>query len=377
MWKVTVSAEDATLGPADAPATVVLFTSFGCPTCTPFKDTPKTLAQKYGDKVRVVFKHKVVPAQHPDAIQASVAALAAKRQGNFWEYHDKLMETQALDAASLEQHASALGLDLAKFKADLADPKLRGQTLVDSLLASEVAAHSMPNLLVNGVRMMGEKSEANLTTLLDAQLAAAEKAIAGGEAAKGWYDRRVATGKSFPQVEPQKNVFSDVGTSMLGKKDAPITVTVFEDFECPFCSQVGPNLKAFHYNNPDTVRILFKHTPLRDIHPSAQLASEAACEAEAQGKFWEYHDLLFQNQKALDRASLEQYATQVGLDLAAFKAALDSGKHKGTIEAQLAEAGRAGVGGTPTVFVNGQKYQGPRGYPPEGLEAVARAYFGM
>ncbi len=377
VWKVSVRAEDAQFGPEDAPATVVLFSSFGCSPCTPFAEARTKLKEKFGDKVRLVWKHKVVPAQHPDAIAASTASLAAKNQGKFWEYHDKLFATQALDPASLEQHAKDLALDLDKFKADMASPALRGQALTDALLANEVAAHSMPNVLVNGVRMAGDKSVDNMMTVVEAQLARAEAAIKGGADAKTYYDKAVSSGKTFPQMDPVKITVSDVNTPILGKKDAPITVTAFEDFECPFCAQIAPAIKAFHYANPDQVRILYKFTPLRDIHPKAQLACEAAAEAEAQGKFWEYKDALYQNQKALDRADLERYAEQLGLDMAAFKAALDTGKHKATIDAHLAEAGRAQVSGTPSIYINGQKYQGPRGYPPEGMEAIARAYFGM
>lgn len=315
------------------------------------------LKEKFGDKVRLVWKHKVIPAQHPDAIAASTAAIAAQNQGKFWEYHDKLFATQALDPASLEQHAKDLGLDLEKFKTDMASPALRGQALVDALLANEVAAHSMPNVLVNGVRMAGDKSMDNMMSVVEAQLAKAEEAIKAGADAKTFYEKAVAGGKTFPQMDPIKITVSDVNTPILGKKDAPITVTAFEDFECPFCAQTAPAIKAFHYANPDKVRLLYKFTPLRDIHPKAQLAAEAAAEAEAQGKFWEYKDVLYQNQKALERADLERYAEQIGLDMAAFKSALDTGKHKATIDAHLAEAGRAQVSGTPSIYINGQKYQ--------------------
>jgi protein-disulfide isomerase len=378
IWKVTVSADDAQVGPVDAPLTVVLFSSFGCGTCLPFKDAPKRLVEKYGDKIRVVFKHKVIPATNPDDVAASIASLAAKKQGKFWEFHDATFNSQAISTAGLEATAQAIGLDLAKYKVDIADPALRGQVFMDSLLANGVAAHSMPNLMVNGVRMAGDKSYDNLVRLIDQELPKAEAALAGGADRKTFYDTRVATGKEFPQLDAAPPIaVIDTDTPILGKKEAPITLTVFEDFECPFCAQIASNLKAFHYNNPEQVRVLYKFTPLRDIHPNAQLAAEAAAEANVQGKFWEYYDVLYQNYKTLDRASLERFAEQVGLDMAKFKAALDGGTHKNTIEAHLREAANASVSGTPTVFINGKKYQGPRGYPPEGFEAVARTYFGM
>lgn len=377
IWRVTVNAHDAQMGPADAPATVVLFTAFGCPTCTLFQDAPKKLIDKYGKKVRIVFKHKVIPEPSPDSLAASIASLAAKQQGRFWEYHDVLFKSNRLDPAALKEHAQAIGLDMAKFNKDREDKSLRGQALKDALLANEVGAHSMPNILVNGVRMKGAKDWANLDALVAQELPKAEAAIAAGTPAKDFYAKTVTTGKSFPQLEAVKNDFQIGDSPVIGPKNAETVVTVFEDFECPFCAKIGPKVKAFQALYPDKVAFVFKHMPLTSIHPKAQLASEAAAEAQDQGKFWEYHDLLFANQKALDRPNLEQYAQQIGLDMAKFKEALDSGKHKSRIQADMMQARRGGVTGTPAVYIAGQKYQGPRGYPPEGLEAVARAYGGL
>ena len=367
------------MGPRDAAATVVFFTAFGCSTCSVFKDSPKKLVARYKNKVRIVFKHKVVPAPHPDSLDASVASLAAKRQGKFWEYHDQLFATGVIDAYGLEQAAKTVGLDLKKFKADLKDPKLRGQALTDSLTANEVGAHSMPNILVNGLRMRGAKTHENMMAHVDTVLKKAEASLAAGEKAAGFYDRTIAAGKAFPQLEPRAATFQTEGSASLGPAagKATIEVVVFEDFQCPFCSKIGPSIKSFQARFPKQVRLVFKHMPLRSIHADAQLASEAAVEAQAQGKFWEYHDLLFANQSSLKRADLERYAGQVGLDLTKFKAALDGGTHKAAVERDFREGGANGIRGTPSVYLNGRKYQGPRGYPPEGLEAVSRAYLGL
>ncbi len=117
--------------------------------------------------------------------------------------------------------------------------------------------------------------------------------------------------------------------------------------------------------------------PLVSIHDRAMAASEASLAAQEQGKFWEYHDLLMANQRALQDTDLERYANQVGLDLARFKADIASGKMKAQIRNDMDDGQRAGVRGTPSVYLNGRKYQGPRGYPPEGLEGVAAAMLGL
>lgn len=94
------------------------------------------------------------------------------------------------------------------------------------------------------------------------------------------------------------------------------------------------------------------------FHQYAHLAAEAALAADEQGKFWEYHDLLFANQQALDRPSLEKYAEQLGLNMAKFRAALDSGKFKERVDREAAEGDKVGAGGTPTFFINGYKLVG-------------------
>jgi protein-disulfide isomerase len=107
----------------------------------------------------------------------------------------------------------------------------------------------------------------------------------------------------------------------------------------------------------DKVRFVFKHNPL-SFHDKAQLASEASLEAFAQGKFWEYHDKLFENQQMLDRPNLEAFAEELGLDMAQFRTALDDGRHKAHIKADQAEAAAVKASGTPTFFVNGKKLEG-------------------
>lgn len=110
---------------------------------------------------------------------------------------------------------------------------------------------------------------------------------------------------------------------------------------------------------------VFRHFPLRDIHPHAQRAAEAAEEAAAQGLFWPMHDLLFHHQKALDAEDLRRYAGQAGLDLARFDAALGDGRHRRRIEEDVANGLASGVDGTPGLFIGGIRYRGS--YEPEFL----------
>jgi len=165
-----------------------------------------------------------------------------------------------------------------------------------------------------------------------------------------------------------------VGTSpALGPAFAPVTVVEFSDFECPFCGGVEATLRQLRARYGDRVRVVWKNNPLA-MHPNAMPAAEAAQEALAQGgaeKFWQFHDLLFENQSALDRPALERYAQQAGLNLARFRAALDNHTHRAAIEADQALLQRLGGRGTPNFYINGANLRGQQ--PLEGFAAAVEA----
>jgi protein-disulfide isomerase len=144
---------------------------------------------------------------------------------------------------------------------------------------------------------------------------------------------------------------------------------MFSDFQCPFCSRVEPTVKQFMDKYQGKVRLTWRNYPL-PFHQNAMPAAEAAMAAADQGKFWEMHDKLFANQQALDRASFEKYAQEIGLDVGKFKNALDSGKEKEKIQADVAYAnGLPGGGmGTPTFFINGHKIAGA--YPLDEFSKI-------
>ena len=366
IWRVTTHADDAKLGPDSAAVRVVVFGAFGNMESSEFAPAINQAAKAFGDKVQIRFKHKVIPAPHPDSVVAAEASAAANAQGKFWAFFDKLMPNTAIDRGGIDAAAKAAGVDMARFTKELDGGKYRGQVLRDSLLTNEVAAHSYPNILVNGVRLK-TKTFDGLKALIDEQM---------GKSGGKKYDDIVKDGKTFEQTGGPAAKFDIDGSPILGRKEAKIEVAVFEDFQCPFCSKIAPTVKEFQKRFPNDVKIVYKHMPL-DIHADAQGASEASMAALAQGKFWEYHDILYANQQALTRPDLEKYAQQAGLDMARFKKDLDGGVGKSVISRDMREGQNAGVSGTPSVYINGMKYQGPRGYPAEGLEAVARVHFGL
>jgi protein-disulfide isomerase len=144
----------------------------------------------------------------------------------------------------------------------------------------------------------------------------------------------------------------------FGPKDAKVTIVEFSDFECPFCSRAADVAHKVKEKYSDKVRFVFRQYPL-SFHPNARPAAEAALAANAQGKFWEYHDKLFANQKALGREQLEGYAKELGMDVSKFKKALDDKTHAATIDAELKLGEEVAVDGTPTMFLNGARVANP------------------
>jgi protein-disulfide isomerase len=164
--------------------------------------------------------------------------------------------------------------------------------------------------------------------------------------------RMEAQNKPLPADKAAKITEGDVPA--FGPKDAKVTVVEFSDFECPYCSMAATAVTELKGKYGDRVRFVFRQFPL-DFHKKAHLTAQASMAAHAQGKFWEFHDKVFANQKAIDRADLEKYAEEIGLDMAKFKKDLDEGTYKAFVDAELTLGKDVYVSGTPTMFVNGER----------------------
>jgi protein-disulfide isomerase len=143
---------------------------------------------------------------------------------------------------------------------------------------------------------------------------------------------------------------------------APISMLEYGDYECPFCAEVQPIVTEIQDRLMDDLCFAFRHFPLTNVHPHAEHAAEAAEAAGAQGSFWDMHETLFQNQQALEDEDLAQYASQLGLDEIRLVREVESGAHAPRVRDDFKSGVRAGVNSTPTFFINGQRYDGPRGF---------------
>lgn len=140
---------------------------------------------------------------------------------------------------------------------------------------------------------------------------------------------------------------------ILGPADARVTLLEYGDFECPSCAQAAPAVKIMRSRFGRQVRFVFRHFPLREVHPHAELAAEAAEAAGAQGKFWPFHDLLFTHQHRLGEAHLRDHAQQVGLDMARYENEMRDHVYLQRVQEQMQAADQLRVRATPSFYLNG------------------------
>ena len=156
-----------------------------------------------------------------------------------------------------------------------------------------------------------------------------------------------------------------------GPDDAPVTLLEYGDFECSYCGQAERVVRELLASHGDDVRYVWRHLPLNDVHPNAQLAAEAAEAAAAQGKFWEMYDLLLDHQDELAPRDLARYANRLRLDVERFRDELRQREHASRVSEDVASADESGVSGTPTFFINGRRHYGV--YDIDALTDAVRA----
>ena len=158
---------------------------------------------------------------------------------------------------------------------------------------------------------------------------------------------------------------------VAGPDDAPLTLVEYGDYECPYCRAAHPIVQALRGRLGDRLRFAFRHFPLTQIHPYAERAAEVAEAAGEHGEFWEMHDMLYEHQEeGLDDSHLLRYAAALGLDADEVAGDLDAGAYTDAVRADFMSGVRSGVNGTPTFFVNGERYDGPWQTEEELLRGV-------
>ena len=216
------------------------------------------------------------------------------------------------------------------------------------------------------------------TRLEEAKLGVLTAALCAATATWGLFRaiRRLPANVQLPAVLGRSEVIVDLAADVdaerdhqRGPADAPVTVVEYGDFECPHCGEAEPVVRELLADFGD-VRYVWRHLPLNDVHPHAQLAAEAAEAAARQGAFWEMHDLLLSSQANLNLDDLMRYAAQLGLDAERFAVDINHNAGAAQIAEDVDSADLSGVSGTPTFFINGRRHQGA--YDIDSLSTAVR-----
>ena len=152
------------------------------------------------------------------------------------------------------------------------------------------------------------------------------------------------------------------GEHIQGAEDAPVTLVEYGDYECPHCGCAYSIIKRVQKHFGKSLRFVFRNFPLSELHSHAESAAETAEFAGARGKFWEMHDLLFENQERLSGDLYLKLAEQLSLPIKALRKELEDGTYQTRVRADFSSGIRSGVNGTPTFFINGKRHDGPFDY---------------
>ena len=368
-------------GASDALVTIVEISDFECPFCSRVGPTITQIMNEYRGKVRIVWLNNPLPF-HQNAPLAHQAAMEAFDQGGsdkFWAFHDKLFENQReLTRPNLETWAQELGLDMGQFRAALDNSKHADTMTANQAIATRIGARGTPHFVINGRKIAGAQPFPAFKTIIDEEIAAAEAIVAAGTPASRVYATLMqnaqdsagaaapaaapAAQPARPQPDPAAVYRVPVGDEpSKGPANALVTIVEVSDFECPFCSRVNPTMASIIERYGNDVRIVWFNNPL-PFHQNAPGAANAALEVHQQGgdaKFWQFHDKLFENQRGLTRENLETWAQELGgINMAQFRAALDSNEHQASIQGHQTLARALGATGTPSFFINGRNLRG-------------------
>jgi protein-disulfide isomerase len=362
VFKVPVG-KSPVLGNPNALVTIIEFSDFQCPFCSRVEPTLKAIRDKYGDKVRFVWKHEPLPF-HPAAEPAAEASLevqAEKGDKGFWEAHDKLFAGQPTLMNGKDPNLDAIakiGAD-AGGNADKVRKAMDNHTYkkiidADQDLSEDFQASGTPHFFVNGRRLVGAQPEEKFDAIIDEEIPKAQALIAKGTKPSEVYETLTKDGKGPPEPE-KKDLPKSMPTNdpAKGNMSAKVVIHEWSDFQCPFCGRVEPTVAQVMKDYGDKVKFVWHDMPL-PMHPDAPLASQAAREAYAQKgptAFWAMHDKMFANQQKIKREDLDGYAGELKLNMDKWKAALDGSTHTAEIEADKKAGNDDGISGTPAFIV--------------------------
>lgn len=375
---IPIGSDDPAWGSAAAPVTLVVISDFECPYCSRATPTLARIEKEYGpEKVHVVWKHNPLPSHANARPTAEAGAAVHALGGDFWKFHDLAFGHQReLTRANLVRWAAEAGVEANRLEAELKTQRASAKVERDMALARQIGASSTPQFRVNGKPLVGALPFEQFKQLIDEQLtAAAELAKTGVRRADISLELTKRNFKAAPSPSPKPaqapppdttvwKVSVEDNDPVAGPADALVTLIEFSDFQCPYCSKVGPTVARLRQEYPKDLRVVWKDLAM-SFHsrakPAAALA-RFAFEERGDDGFWKVHDALFENQKNLDDESLQRIATTFGLDAQRARAAFTSGRYDRKLDQSAALASDFAIPGTPHFFINGRRISGARPY---------------
>jgi protein-disulfide isomerase len=298
----------------------------GCAALGLGNSAPEPVAARIGDQV------------------ITVAELDAQIKDDLWK-----RETGDNNQARVYELRSAAVKSLVERRALDAEANKRGVT-TEAMLDEEFK--KLPPIEDAAVKDFYDKNAAQIQGTPFEVIAPRIRSHLEAEAKSKAIDAILAKSDSHIELE-RPRVALRPGGPARGPADARVTLVEFSDFQCPFCQRAKPVLDEIATRHPKDVRIVYRNLPLESLHPRARESAEAAACAADGNKFWEYHDKLFANNRALGDEDLRKYAAEVGLDAKTFDECLRTRRHRDQIDADVEEARRIGITGTPAFVVNG------------------------
>lgn len=353
-----------------AVVTIVAYSDFECPFCRRGAVSLNKLRALYGDKVRLVFRHYPLPF-HRNAMGAHRAAVAAGNQGKFWQLHDKIFDNQRkMKDADLLEMAKEIGLKLKRFNVDRASPKSGSRVARDMASSQSLGLRGTPNFFFNGRKLRGARPLALMKKIVDEELKKAK-----GKRGHRYYEQLVAKGKVYSTLKSTVHKLDLQGLPSTGPKKAKVTLTIFTDFQCPFCVRALGGVNALAKRFPKRLRVVYAHYPL-NFHKQARQAARLAQLAYETGGFSAYEQVarqLYASQRNLTAVELERIAKQAGLKTDVVRPGATG--FDAAIDRSMATAKRAGLRGTPTLYINGRQIRPGTSLTLSALERIVKPLF--
>jgi protein-disulfide isomerase len=365
-------------GAAGAPVTIVEFLDLECAYCRYAHPTIERLLAEYPGDVRWVVKHHPL-GFHRAAVPAALLTIEVREQRGdaaFFQALDMMLAVERLDDDVFDDVVRRFELDPERISRAMAQGGNHPVLVRDGDDAIDLEVRGTPTFFINGIPLSGAQPYREFEQLTQEQLVVTSRLLKAGVPRDALYETLQREASPPPALQKVGTPEVSTSTPVLGAPDAPVTVHIFSDFECPFCSSVMPTLDELLETYPGRVRVAWRHYPL-PFHRNAVLAARAAEQARAQGgdtAFWQMARRMLGTRakppERLDRATLEKYASELGLDATAFAAGLGDPRHDDAIERDLAVAQSFGIQATPGFIIDGYRLEGA--HPTRRFERLVR-----